>query len=127
MILLRTVAIATALATFGLTGCAQMPVGHDTQLPDATSTGNISMPMGGSDAQMARMDEQMTFWETAPEGSASGNLRAWAALAGASVALLTIYDMAKALDKAMVIGGVRLLSKSGGKSGDWQAPDIASK
>ena len=36
-----------------------------------------------------RMDEQMTFWETAPEGSASGNLRAWAALAGASVALLT--------------------------------------
>jgi len=36
-----------------------------------------------------RMDEQMTFWETAPEGAASGNLRAWAALAGASVALLT--------------------------------------
>ncbi|HKY82492.1 MAG TPA: cyclic pyranopterin monophosphate synthase MoaC [Sphingobium sp.] len=43
------------------------------------------------------------------------------ALTAASVALLTIYDMAKALDKAMVIGGVRLLAKTGGKSGDWRA------
>ena len=43
------------------------------------------------------------------------------AMTAASVALLTIYDMAKALDKAMVISGIRLLSKSGGKSGDWQA------
>jgi cyclic pyranopterin phosphate synthase len=43
------------------------------------------------------------------------------ALTAASVALLTIYDMAKAIDKAMVIEGVRLLSKTGGKSGDWRA------
>ena len=43
------------------------------------------------------------------------------ALTAASVALLTIYDMAKALDKGMVIGNVRLLAKSGGKSGDWRA------
>ena len=41
------------------------------------------------------------------------------ALTAASVALLTIYDMAKAIDKAMVIDGVKLLSKTGGKSGDW--------
>lgn len=41
------------------------------------------------------------------------------ALTAASVALLTLYDMAKALDKAMVIGELRLLSKTGGKSGDW--------
>lgn len=47
------------------------------------------------------------------------------AMTAASVALLTIYDMAKALDKAMVIEGVRLLSKSGGKSGDWRAPEGA--
>ena len=40
-----------------------------------------------------------------------------------SVALLTIYDMAKAMDKAMRIEAVRLLSKTGGKSGDWIAPD----
>jgi cyclic pyranopterin monophosphate synthase len=43
------------------------------------------------------------------------------AMTAASVALLTIYDMAKALDKSMVISGVRLLSKTGGKSGDWRA------
>ncbi|WP_331710416.1 cyclic pyranopterin monophosphate synthase MoaC, partial [Sphingomonas sp. CCH5-D11] len=34
---------------------------------------------------------------------------------------LTIYDMAKALDKRMTIGGVRLLAKRGGKSGDFAA------
>ncbi len=43
------------------------------------------------------------------------------ALTAASVALLTVYDMAKALDKAMVIGGIRLIAKTGGKSGDWRA------
>ena len=44
------------------------------------------------------------------------------ALTATSAALLTIYDMAKALDKGMIIGNVRLLAKSGGKSGDWRAP-----
>ena len=39
------------------------------------------------------------------------------ALTGASVALLTIYDMCKAIDKSMVIGGIRLEKKEGGKSG----------
>ena len=43
------------------------------------------------------------------------------ALTAVSVALLTIYDMAKALDKAMIIGPIRLLEKTGGKSGDWRA------
>ncbi len=43
------------------------------------------------------------------------------AMTAASVALLTIYDMAKAIDKGMVISGIRLLSKTGGKSGDWRA------
>ncbi|MCJ8159520.1 cyclic pyranopterin monophosphate synthase MoaC [Sphingomonas sp. LaA6.9] len=43
------------------------------------------------------------------------------ALTATSVALLTIYDMAKALDRGMEIGGVRLIAKSGGKSGDWRA------
>ena len=43
------------------------------------------------------------------------------ALTAVSVALLTIYDMAKALDKAMVIGPIRLLAKTGGKSGEWRA------
>ncbi|HNJ47005.1 MAG TPA: cyclic pyranopterin monophosphate synthase MoaC [Novosphingobium sp.] len=43
------------------------------------------------------------------------------ALTAASIALLTIYDMAKAIDKGMVIDGVRLLEKRGGKSGEWKA------
>ena len=41
------------------------------------------------------------------------------ALTAASVALLTLYDMLKAADRGMTIEGVRLLSKLGGKSGDW--------
>ena len=43
------------------------------------------------------------------------------ALTAVSIALLTVYDMAKALDRTMTIGGVRLLAKSGGRSGDWTA------
>jgi cyclic pyranopterin monophosphate synthase len=43
------------------------------------------------------------------------------AMTAVSVALLTLYDMAKSLDRAMVIEGVRLLAKSGGRSGDWHA------
>jgi cyclic pyranopterin monophosphate synthase len=41
------------------------------------------------------------------------------ALTAVSVAALTVYDMCKAMDKAMVIDQVRLLRKEGGKSGDW--------
>lgn len=44
------------------------------------------------------------------------------ALTAVSVALLTIYDMAKAIDKAMVIEDIHLAEKRGGKSGDWKAP-----
>lgn len=43
------------------------------------------------------------------------------AMTAVSLALLTIYDMAKAVDKGMVINGVRLLEKTGGKSGSWRA------
>lgn len=57
-------------------------------------------------------------------------VRAWAsshgrtgvemeALTAATVALLTLYDMAKSIDRRMEIHGVRLTAKSGGKSGDW--------
>lgn len=45
------------------------------------------------------------------------------AMVAASTALLTVYDMAKALDKGMVIENVRLLEKTGGKSGHWRAED----
>jgi len=43
------------------------------------------------------------------------------ALTAVSVAALTIYDMVKAIDRALVIGEIRLVHKSGGKSGTWDA------
>ena len=45
------------------------------------------------------------------------------ALTAVSVAALTIYDMAKALEKTMVIGEIRLLRKTGGRSGEWERPE----
>ncbi|MFL6764675.1 MAG: cyclic pyranopterin monophosphate synthase MoaC [Sphingomicrobium sp.] len=42
------------------------------------------------------------------------------ALTAVSVACLTLFDMLKAIDRAMVIGGIEVTSKSGGKSGDWR-------
>ncbi len=45
------------------------------------------------------------------------------ALTAVSVALLTLYDMAKALDRGMRIEGIRLVEKRGGASADWQACD----
>lgn len=43
------------------------------------------------------------------------------ALTAVQVALLTIYDMCKAVDRGMVMNGVQLIEKHGGKSGDWSA------
>ncbi len=68
----------------------------------------------------------------APEGEDAVRVRAtvrcsWTtgvemeALTAASVALLTVYDMVKAIDRGMVIEGVRLLEKRGGRSGEWIA------
>jgi cyclic pyranopterin phosphate synthase len=45
------------------------------------------------------------------------------ALTAVSVACLTIYDMAKAVDRGMRIDGIRLVEKSGGKSGHWRAEE----
>ena len=47
------------------------------------------------------------------------------ALTAVSVACLTIYDMAKAVDRGMAITGIRLIEKSGGKSGTWRAKETA--
>jgi len=46
------------------------------------------------------------------------------ALTGAAVALLTIYDMCKGMDRGMHIDGVRLLEKEGGRSGHWRAEQV---
>src|SRR2546430_9663143 len=44
------------------------------------------------------------------------------ALTAVQVGLLTVYDMCKAADRGMVMGGIRVLEKHGGESGDWVAP-----
>jgi cyclic pyranopterin phosphate synthase len=46
------------------------------------------------------------------------------ALTAVSVALLTVYDMVKAMDRGMVLEGVQLVSKEGGKSGKWSREDV---
>jgi len=43
------------------------------------------------------------------------------ALTAATVAALTVYDMCKAVDRGRLISGIRLLHKSGGRSGEWHA------
>src|SRR5688572_32631711 len=48
------------------------------------------------------------------------------ALTAVSVACLTVYDMCKAIDKGVVIDGVRLLEKTGGKSGEYRAPSAGA-
>ena len=48
------------------------------------------------------------------------------ALTAVSIACLTVYDMAKAVDRGMRIESIRLLEKSGGKSGEWRAAEDAS-
>jgi len=45
------------------------------------------------------------------------------ALTAVSVTLLTVYDMLKSMDRGMVLEGIRLLEKSGGRSGHWEASD----
>jgi cyclic pyranopterin phosphate synthase len=49
------------------------------------------------------------------------------ALTGVSVSLLTIYDMCKAVDRSMVLSGIRLEEKSGGKSGHFHAAYMHSQ
>lgn len=67
------------------------------------------------------------FEETAIRATATASLTGktgveMEAMVAVSTALLTVYDMAKAIDKGMVIGEVRLIEKRGGKSGVWKAP-----
>lgn len=66
-----------------------------------------------TDVQNQRIRCQVTVKTTAQTGVEME------ALTATQITLLTIYDMCKAIDRGMTIQGVRLLKKSGGKSGDW--------
>lgn len=71
-----------------------------------------------------------TFEANALRATATASLSArtgveMEAMIATSIALLTIYDMAKAIDKGMIIEEVRLVEKRGGKSGTWRAEDFS--
>jgi len=68
------------------------------------------------------MDEESSTVDVEATVSCSGRTGVeMEALSAVSVALLTVYDMAKAIDRAMVIGPIQLVEKSGGRSGVWTA------
>lgn len=79
------------------------------------------LPLDGVDV-LLRLEGQVveceatarTHWRTGVEMEA---------LAAVSAALLTVYDMLKAIDKGMVIESIRLVEKTGGRSGPWSAAD----
>lgn len=79
------------------------------------------LPIQKVAVEFALEPEQLAISVTAMVKTAGQTGVEMEALTATSVALLTIYDMAKALDKAMRIEGVRLLEKTGGKSGPWTA------
>jgi cyclic pyranopterin phosphate synthase len=76
------------------------------------------LPISHADVQLTPVDEGYDIAArvrtTAPTGVEME------ALTAVAVAALTIYDMLKAIDREMVIGEIRLLEKSGGRSGTWQ-------
>jgi cyclic pyranopterin phosphate synthase len=76
------------------------------------------LPLNRVTIDLAPDDAGVTVTATAAtEGKTGVEMEA---LTAASVALLTLYDMVKAIDKRMVIEGVRLVRKTGGKSGDFR-------
>ncbi|MEH6409035.1 MAG: cyclic pyranopterin monophosphate synthase MoaC [Hyphomonas sp.] len=74
-----------------------------------------------------RLDDALPGFRLEAEARTSGQTGVeMEALTAVSVACLTLYDMLKAVDRGMVIEAIRLMTKSGGKSGDWIAGDDAS-
>jgi len=78
------------------------------------------LPVDAVDVKFAWDDETTLRVETTAVTSAKTGVE-MEAMVAASVAALTIYDMCKSVDKGIVIESVRLLEKTGGKSGDYHA------
>jgi cyclic pyranopterin phosphate synthase len=82
-----------------------------------------TLPLDGVDVEL---EGQPEHGRVRIEATASAHARTGVemeALVAVSAAGLTVYDMCKAVDRAMVIESVHLVSKRGGKSGAWQRPD----
>jgi len=82
------------------------------------------LPIAGVTLDLAVEDDGVVA--TATVRTTHGTGVEMEAMTAVSVALLTVYDMVKSVDRGMTIGGVRLLAKSGGRSGDWRAPTGAA-
>lgn len=71
----------------------------------------------------ARLDESLPGVRLTATAAMTGRTGVeMEALTAVSVACLTVYDMVKAVDKGMEIGGIRLVRKTGGTRGDWERP-----
>lgn len=79
------------------------------------------IPLSGVDVRLEPVPEGLRVLATARTTAATGV--EMEALTAASVAALTVYDMLKSASKGIEIARVRLLSKTGGKSGDWRAEE----
>jgi len=77
------------------------------------------IPISGVTLDLIADDDGVTATATVKTSGQTGV--EMEALTAVSTALLTIYDMAKAIDRGMRIDDIRLLAKSGGRSGEWQA------
>ncbi len=80
-----------------------------------------SLPLSGVDVRFEWRDDGALRIEAEARTVAQTGVE-MEAMVAASIAALTIYDMAKAVDKAIEIEAVRLLEKRGGKSGHWTRP-----
>ncbi len=80
-----------------------------------------SLPLSHADVQITLTDEGARISATASTSAQTGV--EMEALTAVSIAALTLYDMCKAIDKAMTIGDLQLERKIGGKSGEWKRQD----
>ncbi|WP_370334635.1 cyclic pyranopterin monophosphate synthase MoaC [Parvularcula marina] len=84
------------------------------------------LPISGVDVQV-EPDSSLPGYKVTASVKTTGRTGVeMEALTAVSVACLTIYDMAKAVDKRIEIGSIQLVEKSGGKSGDYRCTDKAS-
>jgi cyclic pyranopterin monophosphate synthase len=80
------------------------------------------IPLSSVDVNLERIEVGVRVTATARTTNQTGV--EMEALTAASIAALTVYDMLKAASKGIVISSIRLLSKTGGKSGDWQTSEL---
>ncbi|WP_300394600.1 cyclic pyranopterin monophosphate synthase MoaC [Henriciella sp.] len=82
------------------------------------------LPLTGVKVEISQHTKETALVVTARAKTSGQTGVEMEALTAVSAACLTLYDMLKAVDKAMVIGGIELVEKTGGKSGDYRKADI---